>query len=158
MTLSMQSLKYFRAVFANEATTMDPVDCGHYPLWATTISNLGVDAGDVMLLYCAATYPTYYMSAPAIGVVLRVESGFPSLPPRPPGVSPSAIATIYYSYLPLDEQIPLEVIRARLKGQSGLRSFNGVMLSHRPLLPLTCMEFRLILVNRYIVWPCPELG
>lgn len=68
----MNKPRYFIAVFGDPQPNKDPVDSGVYtpdPKYAP----FPAKAGDVMLLYCTASYTAYPMQVPGIGVVLAVD-------------------------------------------------------------------------------------
>ncbi len=90
--------KYFLAAFGSAHSAAHPVEGGHYPHLVGYVSSQGVNAGDIILCYCAGGYPNHFREAPGIGIVTRIE------------LNPNE-EIIHYWYLPISHAIPLEILK-----------------------------------------------
>jgi len=133
-----RNLNYFFVVFGREYADKHPVDGGVYPdheKW-TRISNLGMAAGDVLLLYCGGYYPGHDQEAPGIGVVIGIETV-------------AAAETIYYQYFPLDEAVPWDII----KESPSVKAHHPLNWIGNWIFRLSRDEFKSALAGRQIDWP-----
>ena len=132
--------KYFVTTFGEPYAHKHPVNGACYPHRPGWVRRLGVEEGDVMLLYCAAKYPGHDREAPGIGIVLRTEIG-------------QAEDIIYYRYLPFEQPLKREAIVACLD-EAEKRKFtvphyiaNWVIEVKNPA------SLRKVLCKRAINWP-----
>ena len=95
--LAQRKPRYFFALFGDPSTGKPGVDSGCYS-HKGYISNLGIVAGDVMLLYCTLPYTEHPMEAPGIGIVIG-----------------STEECVYYQYFPLDQPVGWDTIKESLK-------------------------------------------
>ena len=91
-------------------------------------------AGDVLLLYCTASYPNYHQEAPGLGIVLK------SAPDR-----------IDYRWLPFAKPIPRSSISNGLDPQAAER-FAQLHFGHNWLIDISLESFSKIIGDRTLVW------
>jgi len=89
----MKKPTYYVAVFGKpEPPDKDTVDSGRYYLGIRGIDTPG-ERGDILLLYCTASYEDNFMSVPGIGIVLTKTK-----------------ESIFYRYLPFTSPISKDQI------------------------------------------------
>lgn len=128
----MSKPRYFIAVFGELEKGKDGVEFGSYcpnpkhPPSAT--------AGDVLLLYCTASYPNYHQEAPGLGIVLR------SAPDR-----------VEYRWLPLARSIPRDSLKASLDSHEATR-FGQLHFGHNWLIDISPESFSRTMGDRTVAW------
>jgi len=130
---------YFFLAFGEEYASKHPVDGGVYPhrVGYRYISNSGVAAGDVLLLYCCEYYPGHDKEAPGIGVVISTETG-------------GEQEVIYYQYFPLCHPVDWDAITVTIPELKGNTNFS---LSGNWLRMMSNRSFRAAIAGRQIDWP-----
>jgi len=125
---------YFVAIFGDPVgpPAKDEVEGGRYIPYKGWINLEHVGKCDLMLLYCAASYGKYSMEVPGIGVIIDVK-----------------LPSIYYCYLPLDREIPLDTIRNRCTPPDKYQFAN---LHGKTLFQIEHTSFNSILAGCQINW------
>lgn len=129
--------KYFIAAFGEKYADKHPVNGGRYPLGRLSNRYSYVEKGDVILLYCAQSYPGYDKEAPAIGVVIDAEIGDEGY-------------TLSYAYLPLDRPVQRSTINDNLEPDEQNYFVNP---GANFIFEVKNTSFRKALTGRKINWP-----
>jgi hypothetical protein len=90
--------------------------------------------GDVLLLYCTASYPNYHQEAPGLGIVLK-----------------SAPHRIDYRWLPFAKPIPRSSINAGLDPQAADR-FGQLHFGYNWLIDISLESLSKIIGERTVAW------
>jgi hypothetical protein len=129
---------YFLVAFGRLHADTDPVDGGVYPHLTDLVTSSGIQAGDVMILYCTAGYPGHDKEAPAIGMVTGLTQN---------QTDPN-LTDIHYQYLPLSHPIPLHHVRASIP------NLRTMFIAAKHLLQdIGPISFRAAVAGRQIDWP-----
>jgi|SRR5579859_4217574 len=129
----MSKPRYFIAVFGDPQPNKDAVDSGVYapdPKYAP----FPAKAGDVMLLYCTASYTAHPMQVPGIGVVLGVDR-----------------ERIEYRWLPFLHPIPKSIIDANFASGDAAK-MRDIRFSSRWLFEISQLSFSKTADDRAIAW------
>ena len=126
-----RSTRYYLAVYA------DPDLPGHVTVESGTFGNRAMPRdmapGDVVLIYCTATYRQYPKASPGIGLVTRVDH---------------TERRYWYDFLPFAEPVPLDYIRLCMAGQDAVRFAN---IRREWLFPISRESFDAVMQGALLV-------
>lgn len=129
---------YFFVVFGETHRGTHPVDGGVYGHDTNYITSSGIQAGDVMLLYCCGTYSGHNDEIPGIGIVTSIKTD----------------DGILYHYLPLCHPISVDWDKMKVTipelESPGNRKW---YLKGNFLRKISSGSFRATIAGRQVDWP-----
>ncbi len=129
--------EYFFAVFGAVGPDKLPVDSGCYIHEKGYISNSRISSGDVVLLYCADSYPDIPKRTPGIGIVMDIDLS-------------GSKEKFYYQYFPFDNPIYWELIKLRIPELENCSRFSS---RGNWLRNISSTSFRNAVSGSQINWP-----
>jgi hypothetical protein len=131
----MRNPKYYVAVFGKpEPPDKDTVDSGRYYLGKRGIDTPG-ERGDILLLYCTASYADDFMSVPGIGIVLTKNKD-----------------SIFYRYLPFSSPISKDKIDKTFTDEDRIK-FTNIRFNTYWLFDISHESFCNATKGLFIGWP-----
>lgn len=132
---------YFLVAFGQRYASQNPVHGSVYPHLKQYVKNSGIEAGDVMILYCCGGYPGHQQEAPGVGVVTRLTDNQHN----------ARLTNIHYQYFPLCQPVDWDTIKASIPElDKKKRNFN---LIGNILRRISDNSFRTAIAGRQIDWP-----
>ena len=131
---------YFFVAFGAKYASVNPVEGPVYPHLTHFVRNSGIDAGDVMILYCCGGYPGHDQEAPGIGVVTRLTHN----------EDDARLTNIHYQFLPLCHPLHLHAIKASIPELKNKLNFSR---AGNLLRKIGDNSFRAAIAGRQIDWP-----
>jgi hypothetical protein len=132
--------KYFFLVFGDAYFEESPPEGGHYKHADDYLNNSGIEAGDVILLYCCGNCRQHANEIPAIGIVTNINQDH-----------------IFYQYLPLCHPIYVdwdsETMKKNLPELADNEGKRHWHLKGNWLRSISSNSFRATTEGRQIDWP-----
>lgn len=132
---------YFFVAFGEKYASQNPVQGPVYPHLKGFVKKSGIEAGDVMILYCCGGYPGHYQEAPGVGVVTELTDNEDDV----------RLSNIHYQYFPLYCPVDWDTIKTSIQELAGKKK--NFSLAGNLLRKISNNSFRAAIAGQQIDWP-----